>query len=399
MKTLLKVYEKEERLVLGLMSGTSLDGIDIALVKIIGNGKNTKLTLIAYNEFPFPDGFKEFVLANSLTKESNVTDICKINFLVPRIYADAIKKFCLSNNINLEDIDLIGSHGQTIHHLPQKEELFGFSTASTLQVGDPSVLAKLTGILTVGDFRPSDIALNGEGAPLVPYFDYIMFSSETKNRALLNIGGISNFTILPKNCKTEQVSAFDTGPGNMLIDYLTKKMYSKPFDKNGDIASSGKLSHTLLKVLEKHDEYIGKTPPKSTGREYYNDVFINNVLSNLEVYNENVSNEDILHTFTYYTAYTIYLNYKNFVSQNTQIDELYVSGGGAKNKLIMHYLQTLFGEAVKVNNSDSLGINPDAKEAICFAVLANETISGNPSNVPPVTGAVKPTILGKICLP
>ena len=278
MQTLLKVYEKNERLVLGLMSGTSLDGIDIALVKIKGNGTNTQLELIAYKEYPFPEGFKEFVLANSLTNNSNVTDICKINFLVPRIYADAIDKFCIEFNINKTDIDLIGSHGQTIHHLPKKEFMFGFSTASTLQVGDPSVLAKLTGILTVGDFRPADIALGGEGAPLVPYFDYIMFSSNTFNRALLNIGGISNFTILKTNCTSNDIFAFDTGPGNMLIDYLMKSNFNVPYDKDGEKAQKGNLVKRLLDELEINDNYLNRVPPKSTGREYYNEDYLKPII-------------------------------------------------------------------------------------------------------------------------
>ncbi|MFH0736545.1 MAG: anhydro-N-acetylmuramic acid kinase [bacterium] len=399
MQTLLKVYEKNDRLVLGLMSGTSLDGIDIALVKITGNGTNTKLKLIAYKEFPFPEGFKDYVLLNSLTKSSNVTDICKINFLVPRIYANAIEQFCTEFGISKSDIDLIGTHGQTIHHLPKKETMFDFSTASTLQVGDPSVLAKLTGILTVGDFRPADIALGGEGAPLVPYFDYIMFSSPTYNRALLNIGGISNFTILKKNCTSNDIFAFDTGPGNMLIDYLMKQNYNVLYDNNGQMAQKGKLIEPLLDELEKNDIYLNRTPPKSTGREYYNEEYLQPIIQNVKSKFNNITIEDIIHTVTYYTAYTIFKNYQKFVMPTVQIDELFVSGGGAKNPVIMKYLQQLFGKNTIVKNCDSLSITSDSKEAVCFAVLANETISGNPSNVPNVTGASKLTILGKICLP
>ncbi|HPN37690.1 MAG TPA: anhydro-N-acetylmuramic acid kinase [Melioribacteraceae bacterium] len=376
------------------MSGTSLDGIDICLIEVTGNSINTKFQLLAYDEFPFPDGFKEFTLKNSLPNSSKVDDICKLNFIIARIYSNVINTFLEKHKINKLDVDLIGTHGQTIHHLPQNNNMFGVSTASTLQIGDPSVLAKLTGIITVGDFRPADIALGGQGAPLVPYFDYLLFSDSDKNRALLNIGGISNITILPKNCDSNNVLAFDTGCGNMLIDLLTKKFFDIQYDKDSEIAKSGRLKVELLKRIIKLDNFINQPPPKSTGRELYNDKFLELVLAD-----SNFLHEDIIHTFTYFTAYSIYYNYETFIKEKIEIDELYISGGGAKNPLLYYYINELFGEEIKISNTDKLKINSDAKESICFAILANETISGNTNNLPSVTGAKKKTIMGKICLP
>lgn len=395
MNKLINLFKKKKKIAIGIMSGTSLDGIDVALIELTGHSTNTKIKTIAYDEFPFPNNFKKYILDNSHKETSNVEDICRLNFLIARIYADAVKKFCRKIKFDLSKIDFIGSHGQTIHHLPQKTKMFGFESASTLQIGCPSVLAKLTGVVTIGDFRTGDMALDGQGAPLVPYFDYIMFHSKKKNRALLNIGGISNFTILNKNYGQEKVIAFDTGPGNMMIDILMKKFFKKKFDKNGEVGLCGKFNAELFEALKTKDEYIEKRPPKSTGREYYGELFLQPFLKRFQ----KLRKEDWLNTVTNFTAYAVYRNYQKFVLKETKIEELIVSGGGAKNLLLMNYLNSYFGKDVIVKIFDDIGFPSDAKEAICFAVLANETICGNASNIPRVTGARKPTILGKICLP
>ena len=275
------------------------------------------------------------------------------------------------------------------------QNYFDYKIASTLQIGDPAVLAKLTNIITIGDFRTGDVALGGEGAPLVPYFDYILFHSHQKNRALLNIGGISNFTILNKNLGLQEVLAFDTGPGNMLIDTVTKKLFNKDFDKDGEIARSGKLNNELYKSLIAKDKFIELTPPKSTGREYYGESFLADLLKKYK----NLPNEDWLNTITRFTAYGIFKNYELFVKKETVIDELIISGGGAKNKFLYECLSKEFGKSVELKVIDDIGVSSDAKEAICFAVLANETVSGNPTNIPRTTGATRATVLGKICLP
>ncbi len=395
MKNLIELSKKEKKYVIGLMSGTSIDAVDAALVEISANGVDTKINLIGYIEFTYPDGFKDLVLRNSVKNSSNIEEICKLNFLIPQFYNDAIDKLCDNIGFDKNQIDLIGTHGQTIQHLPQKEKLFNKSVASTLQIGDPSVLAKLSGIITIGDFRVGDIALGGQGAPLVPYFDYIIFHSHEKNRALLNIGGIANFTILNKNGLEKDIFAFDTGPGNMLSDILSKKFFDKPYDEDGNFALSGKVNEDLFNALLLKDNYIKSKPPKSTGREYYGEKYLSNFFEEFK----SVSNYDWLTTIAELTAFAIYENYKNFVLHETKIDELIISGGGAKNKYIYKRLQDYFGNSVEIKIIDEIGLSSDAKEAVCFAVLANETISGNSANVPKSTGAKRATILGKICLP
>lgn len=389
------IVSAQNKNVIGLMSGTSLDGVDAVLIEISGCGTSTSIKQKAFITFPFPSGMKEMILRNAETNGGNVTEICKLNFLISLVYVDAIKSLCEKAKVKLCNIDLIGSHGQTVHHLPRPEKLFGYAFGSTLQIGDPAVIAKLTGILTIGDFRTGDVALGGQGAPLVPYFDYLLFHSKEKNRALLNIGGISNITALNKKGTGKNVFAFDTGPGNMLIDYLARRMFNKPYDENGEIAFSGNVNERLMEGFIQLDNFIDRQPPKSTGREYYGLEFI----SSLRKKYRSIKNEDWVATAASFTAYGVFRNYDLFIQNETTIDELYVSGGGARNKFLIKELKKYFGKKVKVKNVSQLGISSDAKEAICFAVLANETLNGIASNIPRVTGASHETILGKICLP
>lgn len=395
LEDLIAIRDKKKKYIIGLMSGTSLDGVDAALIELKGSGTKTEIKLQGFVTYPFPGGFKEKLLENSTTNSGNVTDICRLNFLLAHLYADAVKYLLKKAKVPIKKIDLIGSHGQTIHHLPNKENYLGYRFGSTLQIGDPSVIAKLTGITTVGDFRTGDVALNGEGAPLVPYFDYIMFNSSKKNRALLNIGGISNITFLKKNSTFEDVIAFDTGPGNIMIDLLSKKLFKVEYDKDGKLAKGGKINDELLKIIIKNDNFIFRTPPKSTGREYYDMSFINKVLQNLF----HLPPNDIIATFTEFTAYSIFNNYAFFFKDKILLDELFVSGGGAYNQFLLRRLEHYFGYKVSIKTTEKLNIGVDLKEAVCFAVFANETLHGNPVNIPNVTGAGRPTILGKICLP
>lgn len=395
MQKLIDLSRKNERLVAGIMSGTSVDGVDIVLLKITGSGTETNINQIGFIEYPFPEGMRELILRNSVKESSSVEDICRLNFIIAKVYASGLKCLCEELKIPISSIDLIGSHGQTIHHLPVKNIMFGYESASTLQIGDPTVLAKLSGIITVGDFRTGDLALGGEGAPLVPYFDYIMFRSAEFNRLLLNIGGISNFTVIKKNALREDLYAFDTGPGNMIIDMLMNKFYNQKYDKDGNIASAGKVNPALFEYLKEKDSFIEKYPPKSTGREMYGEAFLKNLIQNFKEINK----EDFVSTLSYFTAYSVYRNYEKFVMPEIKIDQLIVSGGGAKNKFIITSLQDFFGAEINISTTDNFGISSDAKEAICFAVLANETINGQAANMPRVTGADRETILGKICLP
>ena len=392
MSSLTRIVAKKNRLVVGLMSGTSVDCIDAALLSITGCGTSTKFKQLAFVSHPYPKGFREYVLKNSLPGTGIVETISTLNILIAQFFADAVKAVARKARTPLAKIDLIGSHGQTIHHLPTTQRLFGKSVRSTLQIGDPSTIAKLTGIVTVGDFRTGDMALGGQGAPLVPYFDFLAFRSAKKSRALLNIGGIANITLLPKNCSVRDVLAFDTGPGNMIIDALIKKLFRKEFDENGAVASKGRILTDVIRFMLAHS-YLRKAPPKSTGREVFGKMFVDEILRRTR----GARKQDIVATVTEFTPLTIYQQYSQFLRKRCRLDELIVSGGGAHNEYIMDALHRYFAPA-KIMTSDELGISSDSKEAVCFALLANETISGNPSNVPSVTGARTTTILGKICL-
>lgn len=395
MQKLVELSNKKKKVVAGIMSGTSVDGVDVAIVEIEGNWIYTKIKLIGFIEYQYPSGLKELILSNSIKETSNVYDISQLNFLLPQIYSEAIFELLNKIDMSVDDIDLIGSHGQTIHHVPDPVESFGLRISSTLQIGDPSVIAKLTGVTTVGNFRTADMALKGQGAPLVPYFDYLLFHSNELNRGLLNIGGISNITLLKKGCTQEDVLAFDTGPGNMLIDSLVQRFFGKPFDEDGKITASGAVNEDLLNALIVNDNYIERKPPKSTGREYYGELFYLNLLDEFG----NVNKEDWIATVTEFTAYAVHRNYEKFIQPEAGFNELLISGGGANNKELTKKIHERFGNSVDVKVIDEIGVSADAKEAICFAVLANETISGNTANIPRTTGAEKATILGQICLP
>ncbi|HEY4612148.1 MAG TPA: anhydro-N-acetylmuramic acid kinase [Bacteroidota bacterium] len=393
MNKLSRLQHKNTRLVAGLMSGTSVDGIDAALVRIAGSGTSTLLKLLAFETYPFPKGFREFVLKNSLPGAGSVDLIARLNILYAHFFADAVKAIARKAHVPLTKIDLIGSHGQTVHHLPQPHRMFGKTVRASLQIGDPSTIAQLTGITTVGDFRTADMAAGGQGAPLAPYFDFIVCRSKTKNRILLNLGGIANFTVLPKNCSERDVVAFDTGPANMVIDALMMKFYGKQYDAGGAVALRGTVLSSLLAWMMTHP-FFKRRPPKSTGREEFGAQFMNKLLKRAKGMNKS----DIVATATEFTAYSVYDQCRRFVSRHMKVDELLVSGGGVYNKAIMKRLRQLFAPA-RVTPIEEIGVSSDAKEAMIFALLANETIAENPSNIPSVTGARKPAVLGKICLP
>lgn len=393
MKTLERLFRKKKKLAIGLMSGTSADGIDAVVVEIQGNGTSTKFRQLAFETYAYPKGFRKFLLKNSNPKTARLDDIARLNILVGELFADAARNICQKSGKKLFDIDFIGSHGQTIQHLPEIKQMFDKKVRATLQIGHPSVIAKRTGVVTVGDFRIGDVAVGGTGAPLVPYFDYIMFSSTKKNRGLLNIGGIANITVVPKNCSLHQVFAFDTGPGNMVIDGIMQSLFHQPFDKEGKIAMKGKIISSLLAWMMKLP-YLRKLPPKSTGREFFGEKFFNHVLSK----SKGQRKEDIIATATEFTALSVYESYLRFVKPTCKLDELFVSGGGVHNEYLLSALRRYF-HGVAVRSVSKLGYSPDAKEALCFAVLANETIAGHSANVRSATGASRETVLGVIALP
>jgi len=375
--------------VIGILSGTSVDSVDIVLTGIKERKNKIKIDILGYKEYRFEQSIKDFIMQTSSGRESGVENVCKLNFLIGRYFADKIIDFLQYMKISSKEIYLIGSHGQTVYHFPEDEKICNISVKSTLQLGDPSVIANITGITTVGDFRTADVAVGGNGAPLVPYLDFVMFGSNTKNRLLINIGGISNLTYIRKKANIDGLIAFDTGPGNMLIDYLSMKYLSLPFDKNGATAYKGILNESIFSKILENDKYIFSSPPKSTGREYYNEIFLDEILRKFP----KVGKYDALRTFTEYTCFAIYYNFVKYVGEDA--DEIYVSGGGAENNLIMETLSTYFEKPVR--KLDIGGINSSNKEAVLFALLAYQTIKRVPANIKKITGAEKEVILGKVC--
>lgn len=375
-----------ERYGVGLMSGTSLDGIDGALVKIVGSGTDTKVELIHFINESLPEDIKEEIKNCCSINKSNVEAICSLNFKLGYLFSDTVKKLCKEANFSYHNLDFIGSHGQTIYHIPRE---YGNLVKSTLQIGEPSVIAYETGVTVVSNFRTMDIAAGGQGAPLVPYTEYLLYRSN-KNRLLQNIGGIGNVTAIPANCNIDDIFAFDTGPGNMIIDEVVKVLKKVPYDKDGAFAKAGTINKELLKELL-DIPYINMEPPKTTGRELFGKQFVDELLKNWSFLKE----EDIIATVTVFTAHSIAENYKRFIFPNYRIDEVIVGGGGSYNNTLIDMLRELLPNC-KVLIQEDLGYSSDAKEAIAFAVLANETLSGLSGNVIGATGAKERVILGNI---
>lgn len=394
MQRLMQIALKPEKLIIGLISGTSADGIDTAIVRLRHNGLNTKIGLLFFAAYPYPAAIREQILAASQPGAASADQICRLNAAVGECFAAAALQSMAALNLEARQIDLIGSHGQTIHHLPNAEALAGVPARGTLQIGEPGVIAKRTGIITVADFRPADIALGGQGAPLAPLMDYLLFRSAEKTRAALNLGGIANITCLKKGARREEIVAYDTGPANMVIDGLMQKLYQRDCDEEGRIAASGKTSHELLQRLLAHP-YFARPFPKSTGREDFGEAFVAALLAQARALH--LPNEDIIATAAALTAESVGQEVRRLEARCDKLEELIVSGGGTRNRALMDLLQRKLFPATMMM-SDQFGIPSDAKEAILMAILANETVSGNAGNIPSVTGAQGATVLGKICL-
>lgn len=384
-----KLENKKTKIAIGLMSGTSLDGVDACIVEIQGNGKDTRFKLIEFITLEY--SFEEKRRIERLCKNdtSTIEEICFMNTYLGNKFADAAIEVCHKAKIGLDEVDFISSHGQTIYHMPNE--------ASTMQIGELSVIAARTNCLTVGDFRPSDMAYGGQGAPLVPFVDYILYSHHEKGRILLNLGGIANITVLPASCSENDVFAFDTGPANLLIDAIVRKITNseKSFDDDGRMAAMGFVDEALLNELILKDNYLDLKPPKSTGREYYTNDFAMNIY-NLGIV-RGLSDLDILSTVTAYTAKTIQNQIERFVIPNHKIDELYVSGGGSHNLMLMKLLRDYLD--LDVYSVDNLGLSSDAKEAVAFAILGNQFLVGQSNNIPSATGANRKVTMGKLTLP
>lgn len=393
MSLLARLIQKPEKLVIGLISGTSMDGIDAALIHIDGSGLSTRVAVIGFLTYPYPEALRNHLLQLSKARAGSVDEICRLNFVVAEYFADAVFELCRTTGISPRDVDLIGSHGQTIRHLPSAAEYWGKPSRSTLQLGEPAVIANRCGIVTVGNFRSADMAHQGQGAPLVPYFDYLLFRSSEWNRVVLNIGGIANITILPQNCRLDEVLAFDTGPGNMVIDGLMERLYQRQYDVDGAVAMTGRTSVSLLQQLLAHP-YFQQPVPKSTGRENFGEEFVAAMIQAKQ--QQQLSAADVIATATELTAQSIADSLRFSRLALEQVDQWIVSGGGSHNQALMAALARHLAPG-QICLSDEFHIPVDAKEAICFAVLANEAIAGCAANVPSVTGARQRTILGTIC--
>ena len=388
MTQLENLSKKKQLRVCGLMSGTSADGVDVAIADI----SVSAVSVVAFDTYAYPASVTEAVFDIFEKQAATIEDICHLNFVIGEVFADSIIKLCKNKNVSIDSIDLIGSHGQTIFHNPKGKKFGRKLIRSTLQIGEPSVIARRTGITTVADFRPKDIAANGQGAPLVPFTDYFLFRDKVRDRAIQNIGGIANVTYLPANCNLQNVTAFDTGPGNMVIDHLVSLISKgkQKFDKNGKIASRGNVNKNLLEQTLRNP-YFRRKPPKTTGREEFGNKFSEAFFQKAS--KQRLTNEDIIATATALTAESIAYAYRHFLSKMP--DEMILCGGGCRNITLVKMLQEKLRE-VKILTTDDFGINPDAKEAVSFAVLAFAAIKGRTNNVPGATGAEKELILGKI---
>ena len=390
MKSFHQLTQKGAKKVIGLMSGTSVDGVDAALVEIRGHGLETQVELIAFHSQPFESEVRDRIFNLFQPETSRVDEICQMNFLIGEIFADAALAVIREAKSAVGEIDLIGSHGQTVYHLPPQTG--AQYVPSTLQLGEPAVIACRTGIPTVANFRVADLAAGGQGAPLVPYVDFLLFRRTDRTVALQNIGGISNVTLIPAGAAGSDVLASDTGPGNMIIDSVMEILTDgeEKYDNAGQFAAQGSVCESLLGEWLGHP-FISAPPPKTTGREAFGRQFADQALEGAQT--QNLGPADLIATLTAFTAQTIFDYYRRFLFPHHSVNEIYISGGGSHNLTLMQHLKTL-SQPIPLLPIDSIGFSSDAKEAIAFAVLANEAVHGNPTNLPQVTGASQPMVLG-----
>jgi len=392
MNKLIKIAKKAKKLVIGLNSGTSVDGVDAVIVEIRGKGERTKIRLIASDTLIFSDRAREFILRIAKEETGSFSDLSQLNFFLGELFARSALHIIKKAGLSPSDIDLIGSHGQTVRHLPSVSRIAGVKVRSTLQLGEPAVIAERTGITTIADFRVRDMAAGGEGAPLTSYTDYLLLRDKKRGRIALNLGGIANITAIPAKASEEDVIAFDVGPGNILLDAFIARVSggSSRYDQDGGFAARGKPDEKLLSELLKHP-FLERTPPKTTGREEFGEDYLNWIIE----MGRGLSFFDIAATLTLFTVKAVALAIRRFVLPYHPFSQLIVSGGGAKNRYLIELLKDELPE-LTIIPSDKVGIPVDYKEAIAFAILANEAISGVPANLPQVTGAERKVILGKI---
>lgn len=370
---------RTSKTIISMMSGTSCDSIDVGLCLVKPDLSCTLLDGLNYN---YPDKIRNHIF-KIFHEGAKVDDICKMNFVIGECFANAANEMIKKHG----KPDFISSHGQTVYHYPKDTKIANVSEKSTLQIGEPSVIAQKTGCTTIANFRTADIAQGGNGAPLVCFADEAWFKPLNKNLAIQNIGGISNVTVISKDCAT---FGFDTGLGNIMINYCAEKFFNKSYDKNGEFAKQGNVSDSWLNCLLE-DEYYYTEPPKTTGREYFSNKYIENtlVLAPSDKF-------DIMATVTALTAKTIAQSYERFIYPNTPIDEIVLGGGGAYNPVLKEYLRKYLPNNIEIKTHEDYGISNNFKEVMAFALLAYCTHYKIPNNVPSCTGAAQPTILGQI---
>ena len=388
-----RLLEKQRKRVIGLMSGTSADGMDAALVEIEGSGISTSVTQLAFLSLPYTDRIRGEILRLTSGNTGGSRDLCLFHFLLGELALEACRAVCEKAGIAPETVDLVGSHGQTLYHQPEAVPYMDRMVRGTLQLGEASVIAEGLGCVVVSDFRVRDFAAGGQGAPLVPYTEYLLYRREKETVGLQNIGGIGNLTVLPANGQPEDTLAFDTGPGNMIMDQVAEWITEgrQRCDENGRMAMQGLCSGPLLDWMLS-DPWLSQAPPRSTGREKYGKAYVDEFMRRGRALG--LSGADLLATAARFTAESIRLSLTRFCP--VRPDCLIVGGGGSRNPFLMSEIRKTVGIPVMLN--EDLGYDSDAKEAIAFAVLANECIHEHTGCMVSVTGASHPTVLGKITL-
>jgi anhydro-N-acetylmuramic acid kinase len=376
-------------IVAGVMSGTSADGVDVALVRLLGRGLGVRFQLLRHRAFPYPPAVRRMVLAMMNARAAAVADLARLNFLLGELYADAIRDALRGTGLKLQ---LVGCHGQTLYHQGDAQPFLGRKLAVTWQTGEAAAIAARLGVPVVSDFRPADMAAGGKGAPLVPFLDYLACRHRSRGRIAQNLGGIANLTAIPPGASAEKVLAFDTGPGNMVIDAVTQRLFERSCDRDGRIAAEGHVLDVVVsEVLAA--PFFRRRPPKTAGREEFGREFLTGFLRRCG----RARKEDIVATATAITSRTIGEAVRKFVLPRGKFADFIVSGGGVKNRTLMKMLAAeLEPLGLGLKTSDEFGLPTQAKEAVAFAVLAYETWQRRPSNVPSATGARRPAVLGKI---
>ena len=394
MEKLKQLWTKPSRLVIGMMSGTSADGVDAALCRIHGSGLDTRVELVSFLYVPFEDHVRERILTLAGGNAGGSHELLMLSVLLGKLYTDACLALCEQAGIRPDEVDLVGTHGQTLWHVPVAEDYLGYSLRGTLQMGEPSFINEALGCPVISDFRVRDMAAGGLGAPLVPYSEFLLYRSNDLNVGLQNIGGIGNLTVLPKGGELTDTFAFDTGPGNMVMDAIVNRMTggAQRWDESGKLASTGQVNEKLLAFLL-DDPYLRRKAPKTTGREVYGESYVNALIAKGE--SLGMSMLDMLTTATRFTAECIRIaaDKTSFIRP----DRLIVGGGGAQNATLMRMIADLL-PGVQVMRNEELGFDGDAKEAVAFAILANEYVFGRCGNVTSATNASHPVVLGKMSL-